>query len=800
MAQVDTGCMKRAFHWLDAARRDARFAVRMMARQPLLTATAVLTIGLGVGANTAVVSVLETVLLNPLGLRDTAPVMVATDRVEKLQLVGVPCSGVEYRELSGMTDTFSAVAAVEQRAWTAGVNGAPSRLLGRAVTPEFFRVFGVRPFAGRFFTSDDRESVVLSYRLWKRQFGGDLAALGRVIVLDGKPHHIIGIAPAAFRFPVDAEAWAPLVLDQNRLTKRGMNMNLLVLARLKDGVTPAQARDRVNRYVQAVKDPHTGDAQLMAKLGYFVDLESFANHVAGDLRKPLWLLWAAALVVLLTACANVAALLLSRTAGRRREMAVRVSLGATRWHILRQLLTESLLLGAFGGLCGILLARAGVALLTLLTIPDGELLELVRLDPRLTVYGFALALACSLIFGLAPAVQLLRESQSAALARGGRRRFQDVFVVAEVAATLVLLIGAGLLLRSLRAIGQVKPGFDPNYLTTAMFMKPGNDPGFSARVEERLRSMPGVQSAALAYPLPFTTGGLTSIFDIRGRQRAAIEPEWHAEAYMVSPPFFATLRIPLLHGRTLTPSDSADAPLVCVIDAHLAHRFFADQDPIGQEIGMYKGFARIVGVVGAIRDTTLAEESRPVVYYSLAQVPFFPQRGIIVRSAVVTPAAMIRDAARQANAGVPVYDVRTMDDRIAESLGIRRAVSALVTIFAVVCLLLATVGIHGVIAQLVGERTQEIGIRMALGAQPGQILRHFLSRGLISTSLGIAAGLVASAYAQTWLTGMLYEVQPFDAATFAMASIGIVAVVTLAVLWPARRASKTDPQTVLRYQ
>jgi predicted permease len=357
------------FQWLDSLIRDVKFAIRIVRKQPLLTVAAVFTVGLGVGANTAIVSVLQTALLNPLGLRDAAKVMVATVRFDKLQMRQAPDSGVEFRELKAMTDAFSAVAAVEGRAWTSEINGEPSRLLGRAATPDFFRVFGVQPLAGRFFGTTDRESVVLSRRFWQAQFGGSLSAIGRVMTLDGQPHRVIGVAPAGFRFPTDAQVWTPLVLEPKRLQERGQNMNLDVFARLKDGITPAQAAGRVNRYVAAIKSPDSGDARELAKLGYFIDLDLFSHYVAGDLRRPLWLLWGAALMVLLTGCANVAALLLSRTAGRKREMAIRLALGATRFQIVRQLLIESLLLGLLGGLCGIAVAGAGISLLTRLSIP-----------------------------------------------------------------------------------------------------------------------------------------------------------------------------------------------------------------------------------------------------------------------------------------------------------------------------------------------------------------------------------------------------------------------------------------------
>jgi predicted permease len=788
------------FAWLGAAWRDAVFAVRLLRRQPLVTAAAVLTVALGVGANTAIVSVLETVLLNPLGIRDAGRVMAVTTRFDALQLTHAPVSGVEYREMRALTGAFSAAAAIERRAWTATIGGGPVRLLGHAVTPDFFRLFNERPLVGRFLSPQDDEPVaVLSYRLWQTQFGGDPAAIGRTIELDGRPFRIVGVAPERFRFPAEAQLWTPLVLSPQSLAERGRNMNYALFVRLRDGITPAQATRVVNRWVAGLKAPGMPEAALFAKFGYFIDLESFARNVAGDLRRPLWLLFTAALVVLLAGCANVAVLLLARTASRRRELAIRLAVGATRFQIVRQLLIESLLLGALGGLCGLGVAAGAVSLLARLAVPGKDLLSLVTLDLRLMLYGLGLSLACGLIFGVAPALHMLRQSQSAALVRGVRRRFQNVFVTAQVAAAFVLLVSTGLLLRSLWAVEQIHPGFDPAHLTTAYMLPPRNDPGFFDRLDANLHAMPGVESAALALPVPFDGGGFTSMFGIRGRAQQGDEAAMHGEAFFVSPTYFETLRIPLVRGRLFTAADSATAPQVCLIDVRMAERFFPNENPIGHVIEMY-GSGTIVGVVGTIRTTTLDATSLPTVYQPLAQqAGNFPFRAAVVRSAA--PAgALIRQAVRQANGSVPVYDVATMEERIGETLGIRRVLARLVSIFGAICLLLATIGLNGVVAQIAGERTTEIGVRMALGARPGQILARFLGQGLLSGAAGLVIGLACSLYAQRWIAGLLFEVRPFDPITFGAVGLGLMLVLSLAVYWPARRASRIDPLTALRHE
>jgi predicted permease len=783
------------FPRIDSVLKDLRFACRLMLRHPLLTGAALLTVAFGVGANTAILSVLETVLLNPLGMRQTDRVMVARVRIDKLQMRHSTDSAVEFREIQSMQDAFSVAAAMESRAWNYQQGGQATRLLGRAVTPDFFRVFGEDPALGRFFVDEDRQSVVLSYAMWQSQFGGDPTAIGRKIVLDGQPYSVVGVAPAGFLFPADAQAWTPLILSPARLQQRGMNMTLSVFARLRNGVSAAQAVGQVNRYVAGLLATTAGD---LAKVGYGIELDPFAVYLAGDLRSPLWILWAAAVVVLLTGCANVAGLLLTRSASRRKEIAIRLSVGATRWQIVRQLMLESLLLGFAGGVAGLGMAKLAVSLLTRVSLPGEQLLSLVSLNGRLLLDGLALAMLSGLLFGLVPALQLLRESQTSAMARSRRRWFQDAFVTAQVAGAFVLVVTTALLLRSLWAVQQIQPGFTPQHLTTAFFTKPRNDPGFQDRLKAALQNSPGVESVALAYPVPFHGGGMTSGFGIRNRVRQSGEPEWHGEAYFVSPEYLRTMRIPLLRGRNISETDIANAPLVCLVDQKLAKRFFPNQDAIGQEIAMYSGWARIVGVVAPVRGTTLEQESRPVVYYPLVQIPSY-QAAAVVRSQL--PAAnMIREAIRRTNASVPVFDIRTMEERIGESLGIRRILVTLLSVFGGISLLLAIIGLYGVIAQVVSERTQEIGIRMTLGAQPAQIVTQFALQGLRAGLLGLGLGVVAAIYTQKWLKASLYQVHSLDVTTFGTVAAGILILLLAAVWWPSRKASRIDPQTALRYE
>jgi len=785
---------------VESAWRDLRFACRLLRRQPLFAAAAIVTVALGVGANTAVVSVLETVLLNPLGLRQADRVMAVRTQFATLHVFHGETSGVEFREMQSLTEVFSAVAAMEGRAWTWRSNDEASRLVGQAVTPDFFRVFGESPVRGRFFTSEDNElSVVISDGLWRSRFGADRSVLGRTMWLDKSPYRIVGVAPAGFRFPTDAELWTPLSLEPARVldAERGRNRSLSVFARRKEGVSETQAAERVKRFVDGVMSEDAAHGGEFSKSGYGIELTSFGRYLAGDLRRPLLLLWGAASIVLLTGCANIAGLLLARSWSRRLEMAIRTALGATPAQIVRQLLLESLLIGALGGAAGLVVARLALSLLTTLTISGSGILTLVSLDSRLLLYGVGLALVSGLLFGLAPAIQLVRQIQAARPDLSRRRWTPELFVAAEVCGAFVLIVTTTLLLRSLWAITRIEPGFDPQHVTTAFFLKPENDPGFFDRMQSTLMASPGLQSAALANPVPFADSGVISGFAIRNRPESGVSGS--AEGFQITPAYFQTLRIPFLRGRNLEASDTATSPLVCLIDSRLAEQFFPGQDPLGQEIAMFKGWARIVGVVGAIRRTSLEGDSRPAVYYSFAQIPFFPWAAVLVRS--TGPAeSIIRAAVHQTNASVPVYDVRSLEERLGATLAVRRAMIVLLSTLGAISLLLAVVGLYGVTAQVVSERTREIGIRMALGARPAQILWPLMGQGLGSGLFGLLLGSGAIAYAHRWFAGMLYEVAPYDPVTFGAATCGVLGMSLAAVWWPARRAAAIDPQQVLRHE
>jgi putative ABC transport system permease protein len=641
----------------------------------------------------------------------------------------------------------------------------------------------------------DATEIFLSYGLWQSVFAGNRAVLGRKLLLDGKSYQVIGIASPDFHFPANVQAWVPLVLTPDRF-KRGMNMDLSIFARLRDGISERQAQQRVDHQVSSVTVSEGGVD--LRNLGYGIDVRPLSWHIAGDLRPPLLLLWSAALLLLIAACANVAGLLLARASSRRKEMAIRISVGASRFQILRQLFTESVILALLGGIVGLLFAAVSLELLKHEPLPYQHMLMLVRLNGRLLLYGLSLALVSSILFGLLPAIELLREQHFGAMARARRKWFQNIYIVGQVSTAMLLLVVTGLLLKSVKAVQALQPGFNPRNLTTAFIIKPAaNQNPFFDRLLSGLRSAAAVQSAALAYSVPFSGGTPTSLFDIKGHPHLPGEPESHAEAYQVSPGYFETLRIPLLRGRVISEFDAAGSPPVCVIDASLAKRFFPNEDPIGQEIRMYNDAARIVGIVSALRDTTLESTSRPVVYYPLAQIPYFPELGIVVRSSVPA-ASLIRNAVRLANPSVPVFDLKTMEERIDASVGTRSVIAWLVTVFSAISLLLAALGIHAVIAQVVTERTAEIGVRMALGARSSDIFKRYVIQGLRLSLAGIAIGLCAAIGCREWLRSFLYHVQPIDPTTMILSVLGVLVVCAMAVLAPSWRASHIDPQIALR--
>jgi putative ABC transport system permease protein len=783
------------FAWLDALLRELRFAWRMAKRQPWTVAAAVLSIGIGVGANTAVTSVLDSVLLNPLGIKNASRIVAATVHIKKLEMMGAQTSGAELRDLQSAPDVFAEAAATEGRAWTMGAGDHPQRLLGTAVTSGFFKIFGENLELGHGFVGQNPNQLILSYGLWATSYGQNSGVLGQKVILNGEPYEVVGVAPADFHFPAKAQAWVPLILTPDHYI-RGNNMSLNLFARLSNGVSWRQAQQQVDHRLSIDSIPD--DIQLK-NLGYGIDVQPIARRVAGDLRLPLLLLWSAATLLLLAACANVAGLLLARAGGRRKEMAIRIAVGAGRGQILRQLLIESLLLAFAGGTAGLLLAYVGLNVLRREPLPFHSLLAFMGLNHRMLSYGFAVALSSSLIFGLVPALELVRE-HSGSLVRSRRKWFQNIYIVGQVSAAMLLLVVTGLLLKSMKAVESLSPGFDTKDISTAFLIKPAqNLPAFYDQLLSRLQATPGVEAASFAFTIPFAADGdaPTSMFSIKGRQHLPGQPEWHAEAYQVTAGYLDTLKLPLLRGRFIRDSDTPESRKVCVIDASLAERFFPSQDPIGQEIAIYGGWAQIVGVVASMRDASLEKPSLPVVYYALKQVPYFPVVGVMVRSRI--PAAgIIRAAVAKANPAVPVFDLNTMQQRIYASEATRSVMALMVAAFAAISILLAAIGIHGVISQVVSQRTSEIGVRMALGASSSEIFCRYTRQGLLLSMAGIAIGLCAALACGGWLRGFLYQVQPLDPITLAFGVLAVLVVSATAVAAPAWRASHIDPQTALR--
>jgi putative ABC transport system permease protein len=801
--------------------QDLRYGARMLRKNPGFTLIAVITLALGIGANTAIFSVVNGVLLKPLPYREPERLV----HVYRTQppVSRSPVSRPVYFDLVERQQVFSELAAHHGETFNLTGVGEAERVTGRRVTGNFFALFGLRPTLGRLLSAeDDRPGsprvAVISHGLWRQRFGSEAGVIGSAIKLNGEVHTIVGVAPPGFQFPRRVEVWTPARLAESQ-QGRGNNY-LMLLGRLKDGVTEAQAEAQMNQLAVALI-PQAPDSygQLTFLLSPLLD-----EQVRG-IRRALWVLLAAVGFVLLIACANVSNLMLARAAARQKEFAVRSALGAGRARIVRQLLTESLLLALLGGALGALLAFWGLdALLALAPAYLPRVAE-VRIDR--VAFGFTMltSLLTGLLFGLAPAWQAARANVNEVLKAGGRgalgsplRSFtQCVLVVAEVALSLVLLIGAGLLIVSARRLVAVSPGFDPQNLLTAeislprLLPTPGEKPdAYRARSEgadasllkailQKVASLPGVQTVGTINDLPMTGQLMTSgDFVIAGKTMSNPLPV--ADRKWVSPDYFRAIGLPLIKGRVFTERDTVETPTVILINEMLAGQHFAGEDPVGKQLILQNGQPKeIIGVVKDARHWGLDRPPSPEIYFSTFQQPG-PLTTLVIRTNA-DPASLggaVRCAVREVNADVPLTSVRAMTEVIANSLAQARFNTILMSAFAAVALLLAVIGIYGVMAYSVAQRAHEIDIRKALGAQNRDVLKLVVAQGMKLALLGVGIGLAAALGLTRLMTTLLFNVSATDPLVLA----GVVSVLTFVALlacWiPARRATKVDPMIALR--
>ncbi len=801
---------------------DLRHGLRLLVASPAFTAVAVAALALGIGANTAIFTVVNAVLLRSLPYRDPATLTMVWEKPvgpghRTDRNVVSPANYLDWKDQNHVFSEMSVVMDFLHSTLT-GL-GEPEELLSGAVSSSFFHVIGVQPILGRTFAEgedqkDHDKVVLLSHALWQKRFGGNPDVLSRSVVLDGVPYQVIGVLPQDFRWNSRAtDLWMPYVLDPARNYRATSGRYLAVLARLKAGVSLTRAQSELSTIAKRLEEQYPAFNK-----NWSVTIVPLHEQAVGGVRNILIVLIAAVGFVLLIACVNVANLLLSRAAVRQREIAVRTALGAGRWRLVRQLLTESLLLAVVGGVAGLFLAWWGTGLLVTLAPKDVPRLSEVGIDWRVFGFTAAIALATGALFGLAPAVVASKPDLNDALKETGRantgglqrHRLRSLLVVAEVALALILLIGAGLMIRSSQKLQAVDPGFRTDKMLTMRVALPssryGKNPqvvGFFQDALARIESLPGVRAASAINFLPLTGRASATDFEVVGRPKPPAGENPITDVRVADPKFFRTMGIPLLRGREFTAHDTAGSPKVLIINEALARSVFPQEDPIGKKliIGWDPPLVEdeIVGVVGDIKHYGLDTASRPTIYWPEARYPYNVMT-LVVRTSSDPEnlaAAAIREI-RAIDPDQPVSDVRTMEAVVSESVSGQRFNMVLLGIFAALALVLAAVSIYGVMAYNVAQRTHEIGIRVALGASHADVMRLVVGQGISLALAGIAAGVVGAFALTRLMSTLLFDVTPTDPATYAAVS-ALLALIGLAATYiPARRALRVEPIVALR--
>jgi putative ABC transport system permease protein len=810
--------------------QDLRYGVRMLLKSPAFTLVAVLALALGIGANTAIFSVVNAVLLRELPFAEP-------ERLVRLwgtnTQQSVPRGEGEYYDFNispndfadwrAQNRSFESVAAFSSYgSVTLTGRDEPLRLRCPTVSPEYFTVLGTQPALGRFFLPEEEQPgkhrvVVLSYGAWQQKFGADPSIIGQTITLNGSSYSVVGVAPKTFEQPrptpsAEPDMWRPLALE---LEPGGRASHFLhAIARLRPGVTIEQAQAEMNSITTQLEQQYPD-----SNTGRGVRLSTLHEAIVGNIRPALSVLLGAVGFVLLIACANVANLLLARSSARQREMAIRTALGASRFRIIRQLLTESILLSVLGGALGLLLALWATDLLTGLGGGDIPRLGAISVDARMLGFTAAVSLLTGIIFGLAPALDASKPDLNVSLkeggrvAVGGRQRFRQLLIVSEVALSLVLLIGAGLMMRSFWRLQHVQLGFETENLLTMDISLPRTRYAeadqaalFQQRLVERLSALPGVTSAASSTVLPLSGGNSCDGVTIEGRPLGNAGEAPCVEVRASSPGYLQTMGIPLVRGRQFTERDTKDAPFVVIVNEALARRFFAGQDPIGRRIshsapGGPPVWREIVGVVGDVRHFGLDAEPLPEFYEPQLQAPTWGT-SLVVRSEadLASIAGAVRAEVRRMDSDLPVYNLKSMRELVSEAVAQPRFRTLLLSIFAAVALLLSGVGLYGVMNYWVTQRTREIGVRMALGARQSDVLKMVVGQGMTLAALGVGVGLVASFAMTRIISSLLFGVSATDPLTFVAVPLVLSLTAFLASYIPARRATRVDPMIALRYE
>lgn len=802
--------------------KDLRFALRGLLKHPAFTAIAVVTLALGIGGSTSIFTVVNAALLRGLPYKSPDRLYHLWEQVPRQEYPKREFSYPDYQDYQ-QNNVFEGLAAYTGGGVILSGNGESESVAGPRASANFFSVLGVDPILGRTFqTGEDQPGAakvtILTYGLWQRRFGGDPGVIGRALTINDESYAVIGVLPASFQFALrNNDLWLPYQPTQSQLERRFMHGTNLI-GRLKPGIEPTQATSELNVIASRIEQQHhDSHAGITARI---VPLQ---EEIVGSVKPILLVLLAAVGFVLLIACANVASLLLTRSLARQKEVAIRSALGASRWRVVQQLLTESILLSVAGGAAGLLIAFWGVPALVAV-IPQQQLIAMpflkdLQLDAGILSFSLVLSLLTGLVFGLAPALQSSRLDLIEVLKEGGRHasagashRLRSAMVVTEIALAVVLLVGAGLMMKSLFRLLQTDVGFKTeNVLTMTVILPPAKyieanqRISFNDQLRERVQSLPGVSGAGTVNILPLN-GGNTTRFFVDGDPIPAPGQEIESNIRTVSDDYFKTLGIPLLAGRMFDARDTADTQGVVIIGKTIADRVFAGRDPVGRRL-RYSSIqvepVLIVGVVGDVKITGLDEAVKPVLYYSFRQnSSTFSNLVARTNNDPNALASSIRNEIRNLEPDVAILNVRTMEEMISQTPAsfMRRFPALLISIFAGVALLLASIGIYGVVSYSVSQQTHYIGVRMALGARPSDILKMVLKQGLWLALLGVAIGALAAFGLMRLLRTLLYEVSSNDVGTFAFVTGALFVVALLACYLPARRATKVDPLVALRYE
>ena len=818
------------WQWLETLLQDIRYGLRQLRRNPGFTGVAVLTLALGIGANTAVFSVVNAVLLRPLPFPNSDRLVSVTSTIRRNGSSG-SASYPDFLDWRARNHVFDGMAAYRVDNYTLTGGESPLHVNVVVASAALFKVLRITPALGRSFLPGEdapgalggTNAVILSYGLWQRRFNGDPRALGQVIDLNDKQYTVVGVMPAGFQFPIDSEAvdlWTTMAPDLTSLaggksmaSQRGAHY-LQVIARLRTGLTVGQAQPEMSQIVSSLNQEHPENKPRYAHV--IPELEK----VAGQAGTALMVLLGAVGCVLLIACANVANLLLARASRRQKEMAIRSALGATRGRVVRQVLTESVLLALGGGALGTLAAVWGIEFLKLLAPQGGPRTDQIGMDGHVFAFAAALSVLTGIVFGLFPAFRSSKSELEQSLKEGGRsspggeRRgpARGVLVAAEVAVAFCLLVGAGLLIQTFVRLRGADPGFDAhNVLAFNLVLPSRYSPAQGIQLYEealaRMRALPGVRSASAVTPLPLSSDEVSTSFDIEGQPNVPGHAPDTNYAF-VEPGYFRTMSITLLKGRDFTWQDTLKSNPVVIISESLAKQFFAGQDPIGKHLNAHIGngyskppMREIIGIARDVKNHGLNSTPGPQVYVPLAQSPLDAMT-FVVRATVdpTSLAGAARGQIKSLDKDLPLFGVETLEEYVGRFLAPPRFVALLLGIFGAIALLLAAVGIYGVISYSVSQRTHEIGIRMAIGAQRGDVLKLVVGQGLKLAVAGVAIGIAGALALTRFLSSILYGVTPTDPLTFAAVSFILIAVALAACYLPARRAAKVDPMVALRYE